>query len=378
MNIPLLLLFWGLWFLNYCSRTIIAPLLPLIEDTFAINHALAGGLFFFFQVGNMTAVFSSGFLSFRIGYKRSILLSFLFLIIGFLSLRFAGTYHLFAACLFMLGLGAGLYLPSAIPLITAVYKREQWGRAVSFHETAAGFSILIVPIITVFALRFFHWRNLFALMSIACLLIVFFLMAFSPDPRPHEGKNVRLSLILRRKDFWIMTTLFTACGVASMGLYNIIPLFLIKERGMPMETANTLFGFSRIGGFMAIIMIGFFLDRFSVKKILLFLLLATGLSTMAVAISHNFWLLSVVLLVQATFSVVFFPAALVAVAKLTDLKERSFFTGILMGIAGIIGLGLSPFILGAVADTWSFQIGIFVVGLLTTLSCFLFRTLQEI
>jgi hypothetical protein len=34
--------------------------------------------------------------------------------------------------------------------------------------------------------------------------------------------------------------------------------------------------------------------------------------------------------------------------------------------------------LGAVADTWSFQIGIFVVGLLTTLSCFLFRALQEI
>ena len=77
-----------------------------------------------------------------------------------------GTYHLFAGCLFVLGLGAGLYLPSAIPLITAVFKREQWGRAVSFHETAAGFSILIVPIITVFALRFTQWRNLFAALSV--------------------------------------------------------------------------------------------------------------------------------------------------------------------------------------------------------------------
>ena len=378
MNIPLLLLFWGLWFLNYCSRTITAPLLPLIEDRFAISHAVAGGLFFFFQAGNMTAVFSSGFLSLRIGYKRSILLSFLFLIISFLSLRFAGTYHAFAGCLFFLGIGAGLYLPSAIPLITAVFKREQWGKAVSFHETAAGFSILIVPIITVVSLRFFQWRNLFAVLGVACLFFVFFLLMFSPDPRPHEGKNVRLFRILRRKDFWIMTTLFTACGVASMGLYNIIPLFLIKERGMPMATANTLFGLSRIGGFIAIIMIGFILDRFNVKKILLFLLLATGLSTIAVAIAHNFWFLSMMLLIQATFSVVFFPAALVAVARLTDLSERSLFTGILMGIAGIIGPGLSPFILGAVADTWSFQIGIFVVGLLTILSGFLFRALQEI
>ena len=378
MNIRLLFLFWSLWFLNYCSRTIIPPILPLIEDAFAISHSLAGSLFFFFQVGNMMAVFSSGFLSLRIGYKRSILFSFLLMIASYLALRFAGTYHLFAGGLFFLGLGTGLYLPSAIPLITAVFKREEWGKAISFHETAAGFNILIIPIFTVFALRFFHWRTLFVLVGSACLFIVFFLMAFSPDPRPHEGKKVRLSLILRRKDFWIMTTLFTACGVACMGIYNIIPLFLIKERGIPMETANTLFGLSRIGGFIAMIMIGFFLDRVRVKKILFFILLATGLSTMAVAVSYSFWLLSAMLLVQATFSVVFFPAIFVAIAKMTDLSERSLFTGLMMGIGGIIGPGLSPLILGAVADVWNFQVGIFVVGLLTTLSCLLFRALQEI
>jgi len=378
MNIPRLFLFWSLWFLNYCSRTILSPILPLIEDDFAISHSLAGGLFFFFQVGNMMAVFSSGFLSLRIGYKRSILASFLLLTASFLALRFAGTYHLFTVCLFFLGMGAGLYLPSAIPLITAVFKREVWGKAVSFHETAAGFNILIMPIFTVFALSFFHWRTLFVLFSAACLFIVFFLMAFSPDPRPQKGKKVRLSLILRRKDFWIVTTLFTICGVASMGIYNIIPLFLVKERGIPMETANTLFGVSRIGGFIAMVLIGFVLDRFNLKKILLLILLATGLSTMATAVSYNIWLLSAMLLIQATFSIVFFPAGLVAVAKLTDLSERSLYTGMMMGIGGMIGTGISPFILGAVADAWNFQIGIFVVGLLTTISCILFRSLQEI
>jgi hypothetical protein len=43
--------------------------MPLIEDDFGISHALAGGLFFSFYIGQTIAIFSSGFVSLRIGYK---------------------------------------------------------------------------------------------------------------------------------------------------------------------------------------------------------------------------------------------------------------------------------------------------------------------
>ena len=126
------------------------------------------------------------------------------------------------------------------------------------------------------------------------------------------------------------------------------------------------------------ILIGFVIDRFSLRKILLFLVLATGITTIGISMAHSFWLLVVMLLTQAAFSIVFFPAGMVAVSKLTDLSERSLFSGVMMGIGGILGPGLSPFILGAVADAWNFQIGIFIVGILCTLSCLLFKALQEI
>ena len=84
------------------------------------------------------------------------------------------------------------------------------------------------------------------------------------------------------------------------------------------------------------------------------------------------------LFLQATFSVVFFPAGLVAISKLTTLGERSVFTGILMSMSGIIGPGLSPIVLGAIADTWSFQAGILGSGLLITSACLLVRYLREI
>jgi MFS family permease len=378
MKLFLLLLFWSLWYINFSAKSITSPLMPLIEDEFAVSHALAGVLFFCFWAGNTISVFYSGFLSLKIGYKRSILISFYGMTITFILLRFASSYSLFAVFGFMLGIASGIYLPCGIPLITAVFDRENWGKAISFHETAAGFSMLTVPFFVTFIISVMSWKSVFFVMSGACLLLGIVLHIFSPDPRAEKKERVGMMSIVRRKDFWIMTILWSSCAIASMGIYNIVPLYLVKERGMQIEAANTIFGFSRIGGFIAMISVGFIIDRFSLKKLLLILLLAAGISTMAIAVINIPWLLSIMLFLQATFSVVFFPAGLVAISRLTTLGERSVFTGILMSMSGIIGPGLSPIILGAIADVWSFQIGIFCSGLLISSACILIRYLREV
>ena len=126
------------------------------------------------------------------------------------------------------------------------------------------------------------------------------------------------------------------------------------------------------------ISIGFIIDRFNLKKLLFILLLITGLTTIGIAVVENYWLLSIVLFLQATFSVVFFPAGLVVISKLTNLSERSVFTGILMSMSGIVGPGLSPIILGAIADAWSFQTGILGAGIVITLTSLLIRELKEV
>ncbi|MFC1494975.1 MFS transporter, partial [Thermodesulfobacteriota bacterium] len=247
MKIFLLLLFWTLWYLNFSAKAITSPIMPLIEDEFHISHAMAGALFFSFWIGNTISVFYAGFLSLKIGYKRSILYSFLFMAVTFVVLYFSSTYLIFAVTLFFLGLGAGIYLPCGIPLITAIFRKDNWGRAISFHETAAGFSFLTVPIIIVLVMSFMDWKSIFLIMSGVCILVSIVLQIYSPDPRPEVGEKVSMSVILHRKDFWIMTALWCSCAIASMGIFNIVPLFLVKERGIQIETANTIFSISRIG-----------------------------------------------------------------------------------------------------------------------------------
>ena len=69
---------------------------------------------------------------------------------------------------------------------------------------------------------------------------------------------------------------------------------------------------------------------------------------------------------------------MVAVSKMTTLSERSIFTSIILAITVIVGSGITPVVLGAVADAWNFKIGIFVTGVLTAATGLLFRYLQEI
>lgn len=378
MKLFLLLLFWSLWYINFSAKSITSPLMPLIEDEFAITHAKAGVLFFCFWVGNTISVFYAGFLSLKIGYKRSILLSFYGMTVSFILLRFASSYMMFAAIAFLLGIASGIYLPCGIPMLTAIFSKDHWGKAISFHETAAGFSMLTVPFVVTFLISIMSWKSVFFVMSGACLIVGLVLHISSPDPRPEKEEKTGMVNIIRRKDFWIMTALWCSCAIASMGIYNIIPLFLVKERGIQIEAANTIFGFSRIGGFIAMISIGFIIDRFNLKKMLFILQMAAGVSTIAIAVINMPWFLSIMLFLQATFSVVFFPAGLVAISKLTTLSERSVFTGILMSMSGIIGPGLSPIVLGRIADVWSFQIGILGSGILITSTCLLVRYLREI
>jgi MFS family permease len=376
MKIFLLFIFWGLWFLNASSRLVLSPLLPIIEDELAITHALAGSLFFYMSVGLTISVFMSGWISKHIGYKRSIIYSFTALMFVFICFRYAQTYYAFAGFSFTLGLTLGIYLPCAVPLITSLISRGNWGKAIAFHDTAPSFSFLAMPILIAFALRFLHWKTFFVMLSGACALIMVFFWVFAPDPRPQKEKKSRYAMIFRRTDFWLIAILWIMATIATAGIYSITPLFLVTERGMQLEVANTIFGISRIGGVFATVLVGFLIDRYAVKKLLFIILFITGLATVGMALVQIVWLLVGMLVIQATVSVVFFPVAVTAISTMTHLDERGTFVGLILALSGIIGMGVVPVGLGAVADIWNFQIGILITGVLIMLSCVFMRRLK--
>lgn len=376
MNILFLLLFWSLWFLNFSTRTVLSPLLPIFETELHISHALAGSIFLFLAVGYTSSLLASNWFTPRIGFKKSIATGFLILTGALVSLVFTRTYWGLGAVAFFLGFGAGLYLPSALPLLTSTIHPDKWGKAIAFHETAATSSILVIPLLAAAALRFLHWKWLVAVLSGLCLAATIVFLARSPDLRPKEEEKTPFSRVLRRRSFWIMATLWSFASAGGLGLYNLMPLFLVNERGLPIDLANSIFGLSRIGGLVVTFLAGFLIDRFGVKRLLLISLLASGFSITGIALAKSFPLLVTMLVFQATSIPVFFPAGLVAVSKLTGFGDRSAFAGATVAVGVVFGMGIAPALLGTAADVWSFQAGMLVQGVLTIGACFLLKSLR--
>ena len=376
MNILFLLLFWSLWFLNFSTRTVLSPLLPIFEQELHITHALAGSIFLFLAVGYTSSLLVSNWITPRIGFKKSIAIGFIVLIGALLCLVFTGTYWGLGVVAFLLGFGGGLYLPCALPLLTSTIHPDKWGKAIAFHETAASFSILAIPLLAAAALRFLHWKSLVVVLSGLCLAVTVVFLIRSPDPRPKVEEKSPFSRVLRRRDFWVMGTLWGFAAAGGLGLYNLIPLFLVNEKGVSIEVANTIFGLTRIGGLVVTFLAGFLIDRIGVKRVLLLSLLASGFSITGMALAENFPLLVTMLVLQATFMPIFFPAGLVTISKLTTFSDRSAFAGAVVAFGVVFGTGITPTLLGTVADVWSFQVGMMVQGLLTLGICFLVKFLR--
>ena len=378
MRSYLLILFWSLWFLNFSSRTVLSPILPLIEEELCLTHALAGSFFVFLSVGYTITLILAGFLSPRVGHKRTIIAGYLIIGVALFFLKEAHSYWTLAPFVLLIGIGAGLYMPSILPIITATFEPKTWGRTLALFDSAASCSIFAVPILAALALRFLPWRTLFPILSGACFvgLVIFWL--YSPDPRPQREERTSVMNMLRRRDFWVMAVLWSLASASGMGVYNVIPLFLVNERAMPLELANTVFGISRVGGPFMAVLGGFLADRYGAKRILSLGFLTTGISTIGLALARDLHFLIGMLLLQATVSVAFFPVGLVAISKLTKPKERSIFTGATLAIGMSVGVGLTPVALGATADAWNFGIGIFVLGILTLLSTLSLKWLRDI
>lgn len=151
-----------------------------------------------------------------------------------------------------------------------------------------------------------------------------------------------------------------------------VPLLPLIEDNFALSHAQAggLYASLSIGYGISLFLTGWFASVWGYKKTVI-------MGFIGIALIHNIPLLVIVLIVQAVFSVGFFPIAFSTLSKLTSLQERSMVTGIILAFAIIFGAGLTPFLLGAIADSYNFKLGILSVGIVTTLATFSVGLLKE-
>jgi len=375
----LLFLFFLLfvWFISFSVRIVFSPILPIVEDEFLVSHAKASAIFTFLSAGYGISVILSGFFSGRVGYKRSIVVSLALLGVLAFVIPSARAFYLLYFFAFVLGLGHGMYIPSAIPLITEYYAEKNWGKAISIHDTGASLAIFATPLVVLLLLQLFPWRGIFVVYGcvfFACLT-VFTLV--STEVRIHNPARTMFRQIVRIGSLWFMTAIWIFGAGSNLGIYAITPLYLTKELGLSIDYANTILAVSRLVSIGVAVACGFVVDRFSLRKIMFFLLSVTAVFTVLLGLSPVKWT-GVFLFFQAFFVTGFFPVGLVAIARTFSREMRGLATGIILSSSFFLGGGVMPWLLGLSGDLYSFRLGITVLGVLTLFASGLVFRLKEL
>jgi NNP family nitrate/nitrite transporter-like MFS transporter len=354
-----------LFFLTFISRFIFSPLMPVIENELGITHSEAGTLFLMISLGLFLGQVFSGFLSSRVNHRGSLVLSTLGIGAALLAINLTSTFWILRIIMVFLGLAAGLHLPSAMATITAMVDRKEWGKALAVHQTAPPLSLVLGPFLIIWLLDSIPWRGILTIIGVAAIAGSLLFLRFGrcgefpgDSPRP-----VLLKELISHPSFWIMVVMFALAMCGTIGIYTMLPLFLVSERGFDADQAGTLLGLSRVSGLFMPFVAGWFISRFGEKRFIFSIMILSGLSTIMLGIFSGNTLIYIVF-IQPSILGCYFTAGFAALARIVQPHLRSVAASFTTPAAFLIGGGLFPAALGYMGQNSSFGLGIMLTGVL--------------
>ncbi|MFH1034595.1 MAG: MFS transporter [Pseudomonadota bacterium] len=373
---PLLLL-TSIFFLNFCARLVMAPLMPRVEQSLSLSHAQAGALFLPLSLGYFTTLLGSGFVAARLTHRGSIVLSALATGLALLLLPLAGSLWGMAGGMFLVGLAAGLYLPSGLATLTHMVPPARWGRALAVHEMAPNLGFVVAPLLAMGLLEFFTWRGAMACLGVAALAggLGFWRWGRGGD-FPGQAPDLKsLRALLGLPGFWLMMLCFSLGLGASLGIYNMLPLYLVSERGLSPQRADLLVSASRVSCVAAAFVAGWVTDRLGPRVAMAWVLGVCGVLTLGLGAARGAWLIPLLFL-QPMVAVCFFPPGFAALARLGSASVRPVAVSLTMPLAFVLGGGVLPAFIGYMGQAFTFGWGISLAGGLMLLGPWLVSRLK--
>jgi NNP family nitrate/nitrite transporter-like MFS transporter len=367
------LLFLALIFLiNFTARVVFAPLMPTLERDVSITHSQAGALFFFIILGYFISVLNSGFVSSRLTHRKTIVLSAITLGLVLLSVSFCTRLWSTAVALLFVGLASGLYLPSAIAILTSLINSKHWGKALAIHELAPTLGFILAPLLSEVFLRLFSWRGVPAFLGALSVILglAFARLGKGGEFRGEPPGFEAFKALMKQPSFLIMIALFGLGLAGNYGIFTMLPLYLVTDRGIEQNWANTLIALSRISGIGMTFLAGYVTDRLGPRKTLIGVLLLTGSVTVLLGLLPYPGIV-IAIFVQPMLAVCFFPAGFAALSFIGSSKVRSVAVSLAVPLGFLFGGGAVPLGIGLMGDIGFFGLGVSLAGGVILLGTFL-------
>jgi len=248
---PLLVLalLTALNFLNYIDRYILPAVQPLIKQEFHPSDTALGALTTVFFIFYMCCAPGIGFLADRTSRKTIITIGAL--IWSAATLLTAVTYS-FTSLLVrhtVVGVGEATFSLIAPAYIADLFPEEKRGRILSLFYLAIPVGAALGYIIGGALGTRYGWRSPFYMCAIPGFLVAIAFYFAGPEPARgasevalHTIERTTFRGLLRNPAFWTATLGMAMMTFAIGGISAWMPTFLERERGVPLDKANYLFG----------------------------------------------------------------------------------------------------------------------------------------
>jgi MFS transporter, NNP family, nitrate/nitrite transporter len=169
-------------------------------------------------------------------------------------------------------------------------------------------------------------------------------------------------VLFAKQDFWIMVVLFGLAISSTLGLYIILPLYLVSEVGISRNSANTLIAVSRLLGLLSALAGGWAADRFGPGRTIMIILGLTGVSTILMGILSEPAVVVTWVFIQAVMATCYFPAGFAMLSLICPPGFQNIAISFTIPFAFLFGGGVVPWIIGMTGDAGSFSAGIIIIG----------------
>ena len=367
-----------IYFLNVLSRNALGPLAPQLAADFHLSHSGMGSFFFLLSLSFGISLFCSQFFSALTSHFIVILSSSLLSSASLFLMGFLPSVLFFRLGLVLLGLGSGLFLPSAIALINATTAPEERGRSFGLFSLFQNTAFIAAPILAGFATSWLTWKALF--LGFGCAFLFDSILITSAFKSPDETDTVpppKVSLNpFQEKNFWKLAMLLALITTLNVGLYCSFPLYFSSK--ISASTLQHITVISRTICLFSSLLGGFLIDRLGVRWTLIGGLSLCGLFSLLLGIapaSTGVYLI----LVQAPLAVALTPIIHTVISFQFPKEKTASMISYFAPISYILGAGLVPQLFGICGDLGIYSWGFLALSLVcaSMATFFILNPLQE-
>ena len=368
---------------NYLDRFITAPVLPLIIVSLHLSDAQAGSLQTVFILVYSLACPASGWLGDR---GKRLHLAAAGVAVWSLATFASGLVASFAWLALaraVVGIGEASYTVVTPSLLADHYPPGRRGRALSIFYAAMPVGIALGYVLGAQIGARFGWRPAFFVAGGPGLVLALALLFLREPPRGRFDESSRPATSLRetiatlrqRPSFFFNMAGQTIFTFAMGGLGAWMPTYFVRERGLGVGAAGTIFGaLLLVAGFLGTIVGGQAGDRLTRR----FPGAHFSFSGWALIASLPFTLVAVLSPDPARFWPAMFVTQLLLFVNLgplnaamvnvlpPDLRARG--VGLHTTTIHLLGDALSPFLIGVISDSVGLRIPVLLTGLLLPLA----------